>query len=152
MANDNIAEFRGDNPGAEPAGRKGRVKAAADTALEKVTNAYGDARDTMADAYLVARDKAAEAGRRAADGIEENPAVAVVGGLALGVVAAALLPQSKRETKALGAVGGKINKAAKGAVDAAREAGKAKIGELGLVSARDNVLKIVEGVTGGASS
>ena len=142
---------------ASATGTRARVKHAAtaarsavDGARDRVSSAYGGARDTMADAYASAREKAGEAGRKAAGEIEENPMAAVVGGLALGAVVAVLLPRSERETKVLGRVGGKINEAAKGVVQAARDAGQAKIGELGLDRAKDTVRKLVgEVVTAG---
>ena len=97
----------------------------------------------MADTYASAREKASDARRRAAEGINENPTAAIVGGIALGAVVAALVPRSDREAKALAPIGNKLNKAAKGAVAAAKSAGKEKIGELGLDRARDSVRKLV---------
>lgn len=148
-----------ERPGNASTGSKSRVQSAAsaarsavDGARDKVATAYSDARDGVASAYENAREKAAVAGRKASEGIDDNPVAAVVGGLALGAVVAAVLPRTDREVKALGAVGGKLNKAAKGAVDKARDAGKAKIGELGLDQAKDTVRKLVQDAVGKTSS
>jgi hypothetical protein len=57
--------------------------------------------------------------------------VAVVGGLAIGLVAGALLPKTKREAALLGLVGRRIHDTAREATRAAKEAGREQIGELG---------------------
>ena len=109
------------------------------------------ARERTAAAYDATRDKADQARRRAAEEIDENPIVALVGGIALGAVAAAVLPRTRREVEALGPLGNKITDAARGAVDKARSAGKEKIGELGLDRAKDSVRKLVDEAVGAAS-
>ena len=93
---------------------------------EGAADAYRAARDRTAAAYEGARG----AGRRAAQGLEANPVVAVVGGLALGAIAAAFLPRTRREEKLLGDVGRKITDTAREAARAAREAGREQLDQL----------------------
>ena len=162
----------------EPAGKndkgaKARARNAASAARDKVSKVYGGARETLTDtyegaretvseaysaarertaaAYDATREKAAEARRRTAEGIDESPLVALVGGIALGAVAAAVLPRTRREIEALGPLGTKLNGAARDAVDKVRSAGKEKIGELGLDRAKDSVRKLVDEAVSAAS-
>ena len=53
-------------------------------------------------------------------------------GLALGAIAAAFLPRTEKEKQLLGPVGAKVTSRARTAVQAAREAGQNKLGELGI--------------------
>ena len=92
-----------------------------------------------ADAYRLARERTAsagnsarDAGRRTLEGLESNPVAAVIGGLALGAVAAALLPKTRREDSLLGDVGRRLADSARDAARAATDAGRAQIDELGL--------------------
>jgi hypothetical protein len=114
--------------GSAEAGQRGRLAAVGEGAAE----AYRTARERTAAAYEGARGSAGSVARRAADGIEANPVAAVVGGLALGALAAALLPKSQREERLLGDVGRRLNDTAREAARAAREAGLEQIDELGL--------------------
>lgn len=92
----------------------------------------GTARRKAIDAYDGARDSVADAGRRASEGIDEAPLIALVGGIAAGALIAALLPRTKAETRALRPLGDRVTSAAKAAAAAAREAGSERLGELGL--------------------
>ncbi|MGL5839899.1 MAG: hypothetical protein ACRCY3_15505, partial [Sphingorhabdus sp.] len=56
----------------------------------------------------------------------------VAGGLALGAIIGMLLPKTEQEKKVLGKAGKKINDTAKRAANAAKDAGKAKVSEVGL--------------------
>lgn len=97
--------------------------------------AFESARDRTAAAYVTAREKAGSAyetaGRRTSEGIDSNPVAAVVGGLAIGALVAALLPRTSREDEMLGPVGRKINDSAREAASAAKEAGRGQLDELG---------------------
>jgi hypothetical protein len=118
----------GASPGTEPGRIAGVRQSAAEAyqaARERTGSAYSTARDRAGDAYQTAR-------RRTADGIDSNPLAAVFGGLALGAVAAALLPRTRREEALLGDVGRRLGDTAREAARAAREAGKDQIVELGL--------------------
>ena len=82
-------------------------------------------RERAIDAYDSAR-------RKATGGIEDAPLLALAGGLAAGAVLAALLPASRRERELLGPVADRIKGKAGDAVSAAKEAGQARLDELGL--------------------
>ena len=98
-----------------------------------------------------ARDRAVEAydsARAAArDQLGEAPLIALGGGLALGALIAALLPTSSRERELLGPVTDRIKDTASSAAQAAREAGTARLGELGLTRDRggDLVREVMDG-------
>ena len=101
----------------------GRLASVRQTAAD----AYQAARERTSSAYSSARETAASAGRRTADGIDGNPMAAVVGGLALGAIAGALLPVLRQERQLFGNVGKRINDTARQAAAAARDAGKEKL-------------------------
>jgi ElaB/YqjD/DUF883 family membrane-anchored ribosome-binding protein len=75
---------------------------------------------------------AKKAGKASADGIDKNPLAIVAGGIAIGAIIGMLLPKSEREQKVLGKAGKAINDTAKRAANAAKDAGKAKVNEVGL--------------------
>jgi ElaB/YqjD/DUF883 family membrane-anchored ribosome-binding protein len=100
-------------------------------ARERTGAAYGTARERASSAYGTARERAGDATRKASDGIDSNPELALVGGLALGAIVAALLPRTEREQQALGQYGRKINQTAREAVRAASDAGRSKLDEMG---------------------
>jgi len=99
---------------------------------DRAGDVYDSARTRAVDAYDSARERAAAATTRASDGIDEAPLIALAGGLAVGVLLAALLPRTEREDKLLGPIGGRITGSARSAVDAAKEAGRDKLNELNL--------------------
>jgi len=70
--------------------------------------------------------------RKVTGGIDEAPLLALTGGLAAGAVLAALIPASRKERELLGPVAGRIKDRAGDAVNAARDAGQARLDELGL--------------------
>jgi hypothetical protein len=70
--------------------------------------------------------------RKVTGGIDEAPLLALAGGLAAGAVLAALIPASRKERELLGPVAGRIKDRAGDAVNAARDAGQARLDELGL--------------------
>ena len=96
-----------------------------------------DKRDTgvrqrAIEAYDDARDTVAGAGRRANDGIDEAPLIALAAGIAAGALLAALLPRTESETRILRPVGDRLTGTAKAAAAAAKEAGTSRLAELGL--------------------
>jgi ElaB/YqjD/DUF883 family membrane-anchored ribosome-binding protein len=99
---------------------------------DRAGDVYDSARTRAVDAYDSARERAAAATTRASDGIDEAPLIALAGGLAVGVLLAALLPRTEREDKLLGPIGGRLTGSARNAVDAAKEAGRDKLNELNL--------------------
>lgn len=133
------------NRGADEGSQESRVPAAA-------RQAYESARERTAAAYAAAREKAGSAyetaGRRAGEGIDSNPVAAVVGGLALGAIVAALLPRTRAEGEYLGTAGRRLNESAREAARAAREAGRGQLDELGL--SRDGLKSKLDEFTGAA--
>jgi ElaB/YqjD/DUF883 family membrane-anchored ribosome-binding protein len=116
--------------------RRGDVRSRAadayETARQRTTALYGSARERATNAYETTRDTATRAAQRTAESIESAPIAAVAGGLVLGVVLAAILPRSRRETDLLRPLGSRLNETARDAADAARQAGRDKLDELGL--------------------
>lgn len=118
--------------------RSGRMSATTDKMREKATaarakanDAYGQARERTGAAYDSARQSASRAGQRTADGIDSNPAAALIGGFALGALLAAVLPRTQREEELFGDYGRRLNDKAKEAAQAARDAGTGKLDEMG---------------------
>jgi hypothetical protein len=111
-----------------------RAKAAEKLEQAKTTVREGtaQARERVATAYASTRKTAETARDRAVAGAEQNPLAIVVGGLAIGAVAAALLPRTARETKVLGPVGKRIRNAASDAAKAAKQAGADTLDSLGV--------------------
>ena len=116
---------------------------------DRAGDAYDSARTAAVDAYDAARDRAALAGKKTSDGIDEAPLIALAGGLAVGVLLAALLPRTEREDKLLGPIGERITGGAKNAVDAAKEAGRDKLNDLNLTrdAGTSALEKIIKGVS-----
>jgi ElaB/YqjD/DUF883 family membrane-anchored ribosome-binding protein len=123
------------------AGHKAGVRDTIETTLES-------AKDSASKALATASDTAKETARKTAEGIEANPLSVLVGGVALGVLAGALIPRSEREARLLKPVGQRITDAARGATGAAKEAGLAELDGLGLspTAAKDTVGKLIEGL------
>ena len=92
--------------------------------------------------------------QRVVGGIEANPLALVAGGLALGVVAGALLPRSDRERDLLAPVGSKLGGALTAAIAAAREAGQSELDNAGINrdAARDQLQSLVDGLLKAAST
>ncbi len=86
--------------------------------------------------------------RKAAGAIEEAPLLALAGGLAAGAVLASLIPASRREQELLGPVAGRIKDRAGEAVTAAKDAGQARLDELGLT--RDKGTETLRSILEGA--
>jgi ElaB/YqjD/DUF883 family membrane-anchored ribosome-binding protein len=120
-----------------------RVNSAYSTTRETVAGAYGSAREKADRAYATsrarteaaaraARQKASAASRATADGVDNSPIAVLMGGLALGALAGALLPRTEREVRTIGPIGRRVNKTASEAVQAAKAAGARELKALGL--------------------
>lgn len=85
--------------------------------------------------------------RKAGGGIDESPLLALAGGLAAGAVLAALIPASRKEREMLGPVARRAKDKASDAVAAAKDAGQARLDELGLTRDKgaDTLRTIFEG-------
>lgn len=93
-----------------------------------------EARNFAEDQLRKTADTARQATQKAAEQVGAFPVAALVGGVALGAVLGAVLPRTRQEEQLLGTVGETIVDRAKEAVTAARDAGQAKLGELGISS------------------
>lgn len=131
--------------GRSGSGARTRAAEAYEAARERTSAVYGAARERASTAYESARRGVGTVSEKAADGIETNPMAAVVGGLALGAIVAALVPTSRREKEMLGGVGSKITDTARDAARAARDTGRDKLGEIGLSkdAARERISDLV---------
>ena len=105
-------------------------------------DAYGKVSDRVAAAYTAAREKSGQAGEK----IEANPLAALLGGIAIGAIAGALIPRLAKEKDLLAPLGERIGEAARAALDAGKSAGTDALEEAGLSSdqIRTQVSKLVE--------
>ncbi|ATW04937.1 hypothetical protein C8024_15705 [Sphingopyxis sp. BSNA05] len=94
----------------------------------------GEGREKAAERVAATRDVAKKAVEKSEETITNSPLAIVAGGAALGVLIGVLLPKSKAEGKYVGAAGRKINETAKTAYQAAKDASRDQIGELGLTN------------------
>jgi ElaB/YqjD/DUF883 family membrane-anchored ribosome-binding protein len=113
---------------------KGRARAEGAYARGKANAEHAAAagRAKARDAAQSARTNAKKAARKTSQSVEQNPLVALVGGLAIGAIAAALLPRTAREDKLAGNVGRTVRKTAKTAAKVARERAKSELDGLGV--------------------
>ena len=113
-----------------------------ETAPEVRNDAYGKVSDRVAAAYAAAREKTGQAGEK----IEANPLAALLGGIAIGAIAGALIPRLAKEKELLAPLGERIGEAARAALDAGRSAGTEALEDAGLSSdqIRAQVSKLVE--------
>ena len=119
-----------------------KTSAQAESEPEVRNDAYGKVSERVAAAYAAAREKTGQAGET----LESNPLAALLGGIAIGAIAGALLPRLEKEKDLLGPLGQKIGDATRAALDAGRSAGTDALSEAGLSSdqIRQQVSKLVE--------
>jgi ElaB/YqjD/DUF883 family membrane-anchored ribosome-binding protein len=125
-----------------------RASEAYDSARTRASDAYSSARSRASDAYSSARENASYARQRTADGIDTNPAAALIGGLALGALLGAILPRTRREEEMFGDYGRRLNDRAREAAMAARDAGTTRLDELGFN--RETAKQKLDELTSGA--
>ncbi|MEO9633825.1 MAG: hypothetical protein ABJF89_15945 [Parasphingorhabdus sp.] len=92
----------------------------------------GEGREKAAVSVAATKDAAKKAVAKSEETISSSPLAIVAGGAALGVLIGALLPKSKAETKLVGGAGRKINETAKTAYEAAKDASRDQVNEMGL--------------------
>jgi len=116
---------------------------------DRADDALDSARERAITAYDSARDGAAAAGRKASNQLGEAPLAVIVGGIAAGAILAALLPSSRRERELLGPVTDSLKDKASAAVNAAKDAGTARLSELGLTrdAGGEAIKSIIDGAT-----
>lgn len=110
---------------------RGRVRESASAAKARASDAYTAARERTSSAYGTARESATRARQRTSEGVDSNPVAALIGGLALCGLLAAILPKTEREEELLGDYGRKINDRAREATSSAISAAQSKLDELG---------------------
>ncbi|MCJ7422330.1 hypothetical protein [Sphingomicrobium astaxanthinifaciens] len=127
---------------------KARANQAANEVREGASRAYESSRASAVRAYDRTRQGASRGAQRTGEGIENNPLVALGGGLVLGLILGAMIPRSRREKDLLRGVGTTINQRAHTAFDAAREAGQRELEQRGLTAdaAENAVRDIARGV------
>ena len=108
------------------------AKEASATAKRSASAAVDKSKAAASRSVESSKALAKKAGETTSQTIDKNPLAILAGGLAIGAIAALLIPTTKREQKAFGKVGKKLNKTAKRAVEAAKSAGKEKVDSLGL--------------------
>ncbi|WP_343525167.1 hypothetical protein [Sphingomonas sp.] len=111
-------------------------------------------RETASQAYHDAKDKAGELAHKTARSIEANPLGILVGGLAVGVIAGALLPRSPREKEILAPLGKKLGETVRQATQAARETGLRELEDAGLTkdAAKDRAKSLFDHVVKAAGN
>jgi ElaB/YqjD/DUF883 family membrane-anchored ribosome-binding protein len=133
---------------------KAKAEDAIKTARTKADDAYRTARTQAEKAATATRANASAAAQKTAETFDQNPLFAVVGGLALGAIAAALLPKTRREEDLLGKTGDRIRSTTSKAARAARDAGKDQLDAFGLNAdaAKDQLRNLVEKLGDAAKS
>lgn len=126
----------------------------ADDSRTDEQGALGRVGDKVSHAVASARGAASEAVHGVAPGIDANPLVALLGGLAIGAIAGALVPRSDKERELLAPVGARVGEAARAAYGAAKATGTDALGEAGLNSdnVRQQVSRLFEQVFQAAGS
>jgi hypothetical protein len=116
------------------------------TKLDQTRDAAGRVYERTVDKASAAIDQSRQT---ASQTIESNPLGIVVGGLAIGALAGALIPRSDKEKELLAPIGKQIGERVRAATDAARSAGQEEFANLGLTKdgARDQVKTLFDGVT-----
>ncbi|MEN2785464.1 hypothetical protein ACFOKI_12400 [Sphingomonas qilianensis] len=110
----------------DPVTQKGaNTDSSQQSTIEKTRVAAVHALDT-------ARDGARDVADRTVQVIEANPLPMLIGGMAVGALAGALLPRSNREAALLAPVGRKLRTTTTDAVHNAKTTGLAELGALGL--------------------
>ncbi|MET4896053.1 hypothetical protein RN629_02635 [Sphingomonadaceae bacterium jetA1] len=119
-----------------------------------VREAFDSTREAASHVYQDAKDKAVEAAHKTARTIESNPLGILVGGLAVGVIAGALLPRSLREKELLAPLGKKLGETIRQATQAARETGLRELEQAGLTkdAAKDRARSLFDNVVKVASN
>lgn len=131
-----------------------KVSEGVDKAKAYASETVDNARAKAGDAVAATRRGAATAAEKASAAVQQNPLAILVGGLAVGVIAGALLPRTRREESLLGDVGRKVNRTATDAAKAAKTAGIEQLDSLGInkENAKSQFTNLVEGVVKAANS
>ncbi len=108
----------------------------------------GEGREKAAEGVAATRDAAKKAAAKSEETVSNSPLMIVAGGAALGVLIGALLPRSKAEGKYVAGAGRKVNSTVKTAYQAAKDASRDQIAELGF--SNDNMRSQIKDLLGKA--
>lgn len=131
---------------------------AAKSARKRARKVTDRVADSAKSAQQMVTETATSAGRAASDALDTSPLGALAGAIAIGAVAAAFIPTTRRELEALGPWAEKLRDAAGKAFAAAKQAGTIELTAAGLsvAAASDGiggvVGKIVKAATASASA
>ena len=126
-----------------------------DTRTEDMENSgRSTPRQRAIDAYGSARERVSGAGRRAGGALDEAPLVALAAGLAAGAAIAALLPRTRTEDRLLRPVTDRARETAQSAYQAAKDAGRERLDELGPTKDRGSeaIRSIIDGARDAAKT
>lgn len=126
-----------------------------DTRTEDLENSgRSTPRQRAIDAYGSARERVSGAGRRTSGALDEAPLVALAAGLAAGAAIAALLPRTRTEDRLLRPVTDRARETAQSAYQAAKDAGRERLDELGLTKDRGSeaIRSIIDGARDAAKT
>ncbi|MEP6983299.1 MAG: hypothetical protein ABI853_06610 [Sphingomicrobium sp.] len=104
------------------------------TARQRAIRAYDDARG------------------RTTDTLGQAPLIALAGGIAAGALIAALLPRTETETRLVRPTARRAKDSARAAIDAARDTGTQRLGELGISREKgeETIRNLLDGLTNAA--
>ena len=102
----------------------------------------GGARQRAIEAYEGVRD-------RTTDTLGQAPLLALAGGLAAGALIAALLPRTETESRLVRPTARRVKKTASAAMDAARDTGSQRLGDMGLNRSKgeETIRKLLDDLT-----
>lgn len=86
---------------------------------------------------------------RASDTLGQAPLIALAGGVAAGALIAALLPRTRTEARLVGPTAKRVKDSARAAVQAARDTGTERLGELGISREKgeETIRGLLDGLT-----
>lgn len=121
---------------------------------EQETESRTSPRQRAIEAYGSARDRVGNAKSRASDSLQEAPLIVLAAGLAAGAAIAALLPRTRAEDRLLKPVTNRARETAQSAIQAAKDAGRGRLDELGLTKERgsDAIRSIIDGARDAAKA
>ncbi len=133
---------------------KAKASDAARIAKDRAEKAANATRDSARKAAVATKESAKRAAEKTTQTVDHNPLAAIVGGLAVGAIVAALLPRTKREDALVGDVGKKVRSTASTAAKNATATAKEQLDALGVNadSARDQFRDLVGKVAEAARS
>ncbi len=109
-----------------------KAKAGLSKAKETSGELLSSGKERAAAGVQKGRELAVKASDKSLEQIDSTPLAVIAGGLIIGGLIAAFLPETQREKNILGKTGAKLNGKVKSAASAAKTAGSSKLEELGV--------------------